>query len=1051
MDSDSASKQECPAMRRLSRARAAIGLISLLVFSTGAGPSRAADQADKPPVKGGFTYSLGMPSVYKPYMGFELQAYRPGEQGDLGGLLSFGIDKDLGNPIVGAGAIGLEGYGGYRGQELDGGGRAIFSIPSFLLGAGVDYNITDDEFDFLIRMGLTTRRGGIFGAGSVVAIRYMPTRDHSFSVGISVPLWGKHLGRSRAKQDHVVMDDRQPERMEIADDELPPRLVEALADLGERVSWVTRMTQPFAEDRGADPGAVMDPVTAEIGSHIAEIDDRFPDGHTALEEIRVYHETIELAFALALSDGAEPTTAQLKFAREIADVARESLLKEVLLPYNRLIGQYKKHDSLLGMVSVAQTRFGRLLLTQTELPDREVRELWLVFQTLCDYIEAERKEAAKRWEDSRFVWLPLQLALMSDQHDSQAEIDALIEAAVEEPFTHENRIWYVVNESFQWEMARTVRLARDYHVLWIHDYRGVNANGEPDRMALAHTVNYLEAMIDRVRDYDETGKFPSYLIVIDQVYFEINKGRKFLKLLEDPLGHSIDLPDEYEEWSTRIDETQQRLRDAIEDSQLLALERSQYGEDWLKNYIKVHVTVTNQADPSFISLNIAGIIPIPDNNMRDHRKIAFYDITEEDPYRGVAMFTGMGIGEHYAGANWEDRAIMIQGPGALGVKTAARELLETQGFEKEQIPYVLRALPRAADYDEKIKAEHEDRTPDWIERRGSVLQLHNETGFFDKPVEVSKAILYSLMPPGSVLQIPDSLWQNYLYASLMAGSSLRGCRVLVISPAMEHAPAGGAANMARAHDLMARLIVFQNALAEEIEDAGGLLAVGLYAPKQDVGDIAGRFRQAMENHPSWLRRVFPGRLSNGTFLDDLDVVLEDVGYLNPHAIDESGVEKPKLHLKANFFASGTGWEKLMTRPELGHLVLEHSRYLAEQAMVEANATTVDLPDVRSAPASLMKAWLDLVEGLLVESTPEEREKLIYYFTVGSVNLDYRSMVLNAETMVLVSGWQSLTGFVDFLLLPGLCEWVDTTEELDALLPDPSWNRRWISNFLRILL
>jgi hypothetical protein len=54
-------------------------------------------------------------------------------------------------------------------------------------------------------------------------------------------------------------------------------------------------------------------------------------------------------------------------------------------------------------------------------------------------------------------------------------------------------------------------------------------------------------------------------------------------------------------------------------------------------------------------------------------------------------------------------------------------------------------------------------------------------------------------------------------------------------------------------------------------------------------------------------------------------------------------------------------------------------------------------------------------------------------------------------MILVSGWQSLTGFVDFLLLPGLCEWVDTTEELDALLPDPSWSRRWISNFLRILL
>jgi hypothetical protein len=41
--------------------------------------------------------------------------------------------------------------------------------------------------------------------------------------------------------------------------------------------------------------------------------------------------------------------------------------------------------------------------------------------------------------------------------------------------------------------------------------------------------------------------------------------------------------------------------------------------------------------------------------------------------------------------------------------------------------------------------------------------------------------------------------------------------------------------------------------------------------------------------------------------------------------------------------------------------------------------------------------------------------------------------------------------MDFLLLPGLCEWVDSQEKLDALLPPPSSTRRWISNFIRILL
>jgi hypothetical protein len=501
-----------------------------------------------------------------------------------------------------------------------------------------------------------------------------------------------------------------------------------------------------------------------------------------------------------------------------------------------------------------------------------------------------------------------------------------------------------------------------------------------------------------------------------------------------------------------VAEAQQRLRDAVESSTLLQLEESQYGGRWLRNYIKVHVNITNQADPSFFSLSVAGTVPVPDNNMRDHRKIAFYDISEEDPFRGLAMFTGMGIGEHYAGANWEDRALMIQGPGALEVKNAARGLLETQGFEPEQIPWVLRPRPFAADYQQRVDEEHRARTPEPLDRIGRAMQLHTETGFFDKPIEVSKAIFYTLMPPGSILQVPDSLWQNYLYASMLAGSSLRGCRVFVVSPALEHAPAGGAANMARAHDLMARLITFENILGEDIEAAGGVLAVGLYAPNQDVGDISGRYRQALANRPSWMQRVYPSTLKNrDAFADRLDSVLVDVGYVNPNDSRELDSEKPKLHLKANFFASKAGWERLLTRPELANLLLQHAAYSATQAMVDDNASINDLPDVRNAPAALKAAWRETIGSMILDCTPEELEEIIYYFTVGSVNLDYRSMVLNAETMIIVSEWQALTGFMDFLLLPGLCEWVDTVDELDALLPAPSTMRRTISNFIRILL
>ncbi|RKZ14599.1 hypothetical protein DRQ53_11135, partial [bacterium] len=412
--------------------RMTTGAALFLLFAVSAFASTI---TDKPPSQGGYTYSLGLPSLYKPFAGFEMQSYRTGDLGELGGLLNLGVNKDLGNPIVGAAALGVEAYGGYRGQAYDGGLRSSFSIPSLLLGAGVDYNIKDDTFDFLMRLDVTGRRGGVFGAGTTLAIRYLPTRENTFSVGVNVPLWGKHLGESRARRDHVVLDDRQPKRMELDANEHSEACLAALEDLHDRVHWVFRFTQPFAEVRGGDAQKAIQPDVAEIAERIASRDDDSPDGHTARADIQAYHEGLERAFALALVNGRAPDEQEVAQARKITLLAREALLEDVLLPYNRLIGQHKKNDSLCGLIAVAQARFGREVLRDTDLDRRASRELWFVFQTVCDYIEEERKLAHERFEDSRLVWLPLQLALTEAQHDSQAELDAIIARAVEQPFT----------------------------------------------------------------------------------------------------------------------------------------------------------------------------------------------------------------------------------------------------------------------------------------------------------------------------------------------------------------------------------------------------------------------------------------------------------------------------------------------------------------------------------------------------------------------------------------------------------------------------------------
>ncbi len=999
-------------------------------------------ERDLPPERGGTTYSLGMPPVYKGRAGFEIQSYRPGADGSLASLINLGLSKDLGSPVVGIAGLRLEGYGGFKAQEFDSGGRALFEIPSFFMGAGVDYNTRDDVADFLFQLDLPLRRGGIFGRGTTLAVRWLPSRDQTFSFGINVPLWGRNIGATRPRSDNVRLQKSTPMRLE--NTKVVVELQESLADIRVRARWIARLSQPFAEPEGADPHEAMAPVLETLRSHCDSTDIRFPDGYTLPAEVHAYHESLDRAFSLAA--GGNGTT---DLGRKISAKARSYLLDEVLIPYNYLLGQRKKNDSLISMIAIAQTGFASWVILESGLSEENARRVFHVFQTLGDLMEENRAELRNRWQDSRFVWLPLQYALTPDQHDSQAELDDIIGRATKQPFTPENRVWYVINEEFQWEMARTVRQAEDYHVLWIHDYRGVNGAGKPDFIAYAQTLNYLEAMIERVEAYDEAGKLPQYFILLDQHYFEINKARLWLRLLTEPLDYELHLPAEFAEWQQRLADTQDRLRQAVAKSVLLQVGTSQYGEDWLKNRVKVHINITNPADPSFFSWHSVGIIPIPDNMMRDHRKIAFYDISETDPYRGAAMFTGMGIGEHYVGANWEDRALMITGPGALAVKDAARELLLAQGYEDAEIPYPLRQQTKPIDYDLRLEAERDARTPDWMDRRGSVVQLHNETGFHNKPVNVAKAVLYSLMPPGSVLKVPDSLWQSYIYASLLAGSAQRGCKVLVIAPTLDSAPSGAAPTLAREHGLMGRLIVFSNGMADQLAIHDGLFKVGLYAPRQGVGDIAGRFEQSLQNVPSWVGQVYPQNLRAHAEVRNTAALLDSIGYQIEYLSDAEEKVQPKIHLKANFFASGTGWRKMLARPELAGVVRGHIKYLASQA--SARDTTGQKPDVRLVPEELATSWVALIKGLMADLSPQEREELIYYFTVGSTNMDYRSMVMDGEVMVVVGGWQGLYGFMDFLLLPGLCEWLETTEQLDALLPPPSGFTRAMAGLIKLTL
>jgi hypothetical protein len=1002
-------------------------------------------QTDLPPEKGGTTYELGMPPVWKGSAGAVMGWYRPSTTNDLTILAQFGVRKDLMSPVIGLAAIGFEGYFGNQSRDVTGGGRALFSIPALHFSVGADYDVNNDELDVLLRLELAMRRSGIFGRGSMVQLNWLPGRGNTFTVGVDVPLWGRNIGKTRPRRDAVKLEDRPLHRIDssLVDVSL---LQESLALVEDGATWIARVSMPFADEGGKDPREVYAESLAELTAHLNETSPRFPNGRNLNEEIRVFHEELDRLFSIAVTGRAIAPGASTMEGRAASDAARRIFLDEIAFPYNRLLGQRKAPNTLDQFVAVGMSAFTRWVTTESGIPEGRWRVVGYAYQSLVDITRRNWEKQQERWEDSRFNWIPLQLGLRADEHDTQDELDHIIERAVGAPFQKGNRIWYVMNEDFQLEMARSVLRAEDYHVLWIHDYRGKNGQGDPDEVAFEHTLNYLRAMTMRVRDYEKTGKLPIYMLFLDQHYFELNKGRVFLRVLHDPLDYELSLPRGYEAWEQRLVRVQDSLRQAIDESLVLQGEGSQYGRKWLRNQIKVHINITNPSDWSFTSNHIAGILPVPDNMMRDHRKIAFYDLTEEDPYKGMAMFTGMGIGEHYAGRNWEDRAVMIQGPGALPLKDAARELLEVQGFEPRDMPYPLRALPKPQDYDIRVQAFRDSLRREWAAEPGEVLQLHNKTGFNDKPINVAKAVLYSLMPAGSYLKVPDSLWQNYVYASLLAGSALRGCKVLIYAPTLESAPARAGGSMARAHGLLGALINFANVMQPELDAQGGVLRIGMYSPEYGVGDLRGRITQARAGHQRWLADLGPSNPAVTAVLDSLDIILESVGYTGQYLIAEDTTETPKLHMKANFMIEGQTWMDLMAVPEWGPIMREYIKYLASMTGPPERR-----PTVKQAPAALIEVVKDLVARVNVEFTPEQQARGIAYLTVGSVNMDYRSMVMDGEAMVITTGWGTLGGLIDFIILVGLCEWIDDLERLDELLPPPSGFGRWNANLLRLAL
>ena len=1012
------------AARRLVRPVSATALVSAGVLWTIVAPRAAAQAAPSVrfPSDGGTTFSLGQPGKWLAGGGVATGIERRDGNPQAVSEVRAGLYYEMVSRVLGIGGIQTEAYSGMLSTRLNGGVRVRAVSPFLRLGLGVDFSGVDHQWRSLISLSHPLRRGGLFHDGSMLRIDYRAGPERMLTVGVEAPFLRKiPLGTTRPRSDRIVLRGRPAPMVSLPEGR--PALAEALVVARAAAHEMLELTVPWVDHTGGGGDASDSMVVARlraIGARARRT--------TLQQETRRWHAAIEQAFTLALAPGdSVPDPRGSPMGRRMADAARTVLLEEVLIPYDRLLGQAKDPDTLREFALHARSAFLHWLHVEAGAAPLVGTPALAVFGELLDIVEDVRRVAHLQWNGSRFVWLPVQLALLPEQHDTQAELDLLVARFAGEPITDGNDISYVINEQFQFQLSRTIHAARQYHVLWTHDFRGVDARGDPDEMSFRHVLrSYLAAMTARVREDDRTGVFPTYILILDEWFYRANKSRLWLDLFEDPLGHRVNLPRRFTAWEDSLAQAQDALRDAVHGSSLLQAQRRHFGDAWLRTLIKVHVNITNVSDPSFTSWRVASAFPVPDTWMRDHRKLVFYDVTERDLYRGEAIVTGAGVGEHYANLSWEDRSLLVRGPATLSLKTAARELLLSQGVRDDRIPAVLRPEARAVDHDAQV--EHAQRTQG---RRLRALLLQNRTGYADKRLNVTRALLYTLMPPGSVIKIPDSLWNGTFWGNALIGAALRGVRILVIAPTLANAPARAFGSMIRSRELLWRFIMAERTFGDVIAREGGLLKVGLYASEIPVSNVPGKIlavRATLSQHP-WLRELFGFPASVYTGLEEIAATFGALPTPRREGPEFEARSRPLLHLKANFLASREAWS-VMARTDWVDLTREFVplRMSQLQAPGAAVATFGDTAAARiDVGGTVVQRWYD-------DLAPADRDRVVFYTLIGSANQNDRSMVSDGEASLLMAGWPSVTATIDLISLIGQSRWIDDPAELDRLLP-----------------
>jgi hypothetical protein len=928
-------------------------------------------------------------------------------------------------PLVPVLDLTTEGAIGNAGRSLDGALGAYVGIPWLKLG--VEYDFLDRSFPFGMIAEFAVKRGGLFRSGDMVRIDYRPARQELL-IGASLrfPFQPYRMTRPRTRGAEIPRVEAIDSQPALPDSMvLPGDLELQMRRLTNAMQWIDRLVTPRFE-----PGDAFEASARPLRDHL-----RAP-GHTFADEDSLYHAGLDAAYATVLHGSVAS-------GRALALAAESVLLDRMLIPFNRLFGQQKNPSDAGGLAVSARVAFEALLEEWEgfeELPPEAAstarRQASEIFRRLTSTVTRISVSATERWRErvlvwTRFgelAWLPLNYGLRAEQYDTQEEWDALLSRLSQHPFTTANTVKYLMFEQFHLELKRMIRDTEHYQVTVVHDFRGVDTGGETDIYGWDMVVDgYLEAFIHAIDRLDRgrIETLPQFFLILDEHYYRHNHSRGIISYLQN-LWDPEDPPISNSDVRSQVMHAQERLRQAVMASPSLA----GLSAEALRGAFAVHVNITNPFDPTFLG----------DNLMRDHRKLAMRDVFEEDPGAGVAIFTGQGIGAHYNGSGWEDRSILVRGEALAQLKSDLRRLLLRQSVRPEEVPAYLQPRPFPADYAERCERL---RAEGW---NTPISIPMNETGYGSKSASVLKATMYNLAPPESRLLSFDSLWLSEFWAGMFIGAALRGVNAFPVAPTPVSAPSAAGATLHFLRENVDVMFRAQLYFSREIERAGGRLRVGLYNEDVPVDDLRKRISIFIEGTR---RDLFIGEIFR---LDEsVTEVLRQIaeGYTDVPLVALRLRSHPRLHLKNQLFGTREAFE-IVGLPEwlpvLGvHMEIRRRQLNGE----ETEGLTPALLAVRRDSAALT-----LVEALresLRRKDPGSEDRVIWTWTIGSMNQDHRSLALDGEALVAVGAESTIISFIDFMFILAIVEWPESREDFDALFPPEDGGIRLHYDLLKSLL